>query len=70
MRTGNRQLNMALDRIAMIQIRDGGLGATYYRHRISMGNSPAMARRCLKRHLARTVCRRLVKDRRNRSSTD
>jgi hypothetical protein len=40
MRTGNRQLNMALDRIAMIQIRAGGLGATYYRHRISMGTVP------------------------------
>lgn len=66
MRTGNRQLNMALDRIAMIQIRDDGQGATYYRGRITMGNSPAMARRCLKRHLARAVYRRLVKDRRNR----
>lgn len=69
-RTGNRQLNMALDRIAMIQIRDDSQGAVYYRRRIATGDSPAMARRCLKRHLARVVYRALVRDRRRRSPSN
>ena len=34
-RSGNRQLNAALHRIAVTQIRmDGSLGQTYYRHRL------------------------------------
>jgi len=61
--TGNRQINTALHRIALTQIIKGGAGADYYRKRVAAGDSPAMARRCLKRHLARVVYRRMQHDR-------
>jgi transposase len=54
-RSGNRQLNAALHRIAVTQIRLNGLGQTYYRHRLAAGDSTTEALRCLKRRLARTV---------------
>lgn len=54
-RSGNRQLNAALHRIAITQIRLEGLGQTYYRHRLAAGNSNPEALRCLKRRLARVV---------------
>ena len=38
-RSGNRQLNAALHRIAVTQIRLDGLGQTYYRKRIAAGDS-------------------------------
>lgn len=55
-RSGNRQLNAALHRIAVTQIRmDGSLGQAYYRHRLAAGDSTREALRCLKRRLARVV---------------
>lgn len=55
-RSGNRQLNAALHRIAVTQMRmDGSLGQAYYRHRLAQGNSTREALRCLKRRLARVV---------------
>lgn len=51
-RSGNRQLNAALHRIAVTQIRLDGLGRTYYRHRLAQGDSTPEALRCLKRRLA------------------
>ena len=54
-RSGNRQLNAALHRIAVTQIRIEGLGQTYYRHRLHTGDSTTEALRCLKRRLARVV---------------
>lgn len=55
-RTGNRQLNAALHRIAVTQIRlDGSLGKAYYAKKKSEGMSNREALRCLKRRLARTV---------------
>ncbi len=54
-RSGNRQLNAALHRIAVTQIRMDGLGQTYYRHRLAAGDSRTEALRCLKRRLARVV---------------
>jgi transposase len=54
-KAGNRQLNAALHRIAITQIRLGGLGKAYYDKRLAAGDSPTEARRCLKRRLARTV---------------
>ena len=63
-RSGNRQVNMALHRIAVTQIRTKGQGADYYRKRLDAGNSPAMARRCLKRHVARAVYRAMNADHR------
>ena len=54
-RSGNRQLNAALHRIAVTQIRLNGLGQAYYRHRLAVGDSNTEALRCLKRRLARIV---------------
>ena len=54
-KSGNRQLNAALHRIAITQIRLGGLGKTYYDKRLAAGDSTTEALRCLKRRLARTV---------------
>ena len=54
-RGGNRQLNAALHRIAVTQIRLGGLGHAYYQHRRKGGDSKMEALRALKRRLARIV---------------
>ena len=54
-RGGNRQLNAALHRIAVTQIRLRGPGRTYYQHRRSNGDTTVEALRALKRRLARTV---------------
>jgi transposase len=65
-RSGNRQINTALHRIAVTQIRLDGLGQDYYRKRIDAGNSTTEALRCLKRRLARVVFHHLHTDHRNR----
>jgi transposase len=65
-RSGNRQLNAALHRIAVTQIRLDGLGQTYYRHRLAQGDSTPEALRCLKRRLARVVFSHLHTDHNNR----
>lgn len=54
-RGGNRQLNAALHRIAVTQIRLTGPGRTYYQHRRSNGDTTMEALRALKRRLARVV---------------
>jgi transposase len=54
-RGGNRQLNAALHRIAVTQIRLDGLGQVYYQRRRSQGNTTMEALRALKRRLARIV---------------
>lgn len=62
-RSGNRQLNAALHRIAITQIRlSGSPGQIYYRKRLTEGNSTTEALRCLKRRLARVVYKRLLTD--------
>jgi transposase len=61
-RGGNRQLNKAVHRIAVTQIRDPGPGRTYYERRISEGNSRATALRALKRRISRVVYGRLHAD--------
>jgi transposase len=66
-RSGNRQLNAALHRIAVTQIRLEGLGQAYYRHRIDAGDSSTEALRCLKRRLARVVFGHLHTDQNNRT---
>jgi len=38
-KTGNRQINAALHRIAMTRLRDGA-GQVYYRKRVAMGGPP------------------------------
>lgn len=65
-RSGNRQLNAALHRIAVTQIRLDGLGQTYCRHRLAEGDSTPEALRCLKRRLARVVFNHLHTDHNNR----
>lgn len=54
-KSGNRQLNAALHRIAVTQIRLGGLGRAYYDKRLAVGDSKTEAIRALKRRLARVV---------------
>lgn len=62
-RSGNRQLNAALHRIAITQIRlEGSLGKTYYEKKKAEGMSNREALRCLKRRLARTVFHHLTTD--------
>jgi len=54
-RGGNRQLNAALHRIAITQIRLQGLGRVYYQRRRTQGDTTMEALRALKRRLARVV---------------
>lgn len=54
-RGGNRQLNAALHRIAITQVRLGGQGRAYYDKRRTAGDSSTEAYRALKRRLARVV---------------
>jgi transposase len=61
-RVGNRQLNTALHRIAVTQIRLDGLGKAYYRKRLDAGASTTEALRSLKRRLARVVYHALQAD--------
>jgi len=66
-RSGNRQLNAALYRIAITQIRlADSPGQRYYRKRLAHGDSSTEALRCLKRRLARIVFRRLHIDEQSR----
>jgi transposase len=65
-RSGNRQLNAALHRIAVTQIRLDGLGQAYYRKKLHAGLSSPEALRCLKRRLARVVFHHLHTDHQNR----
>ena len=61
-RSGNRQLNAAIHRIAVTQIRLDGLGKTYYEKKKAEGMSTPEALRCLKRRLARIVFHHLTTD--------
>ena len=61
-RSGNRQLNAAIHRIAVTQIRLDGLGKTYYEKKKAEGMSTPEALRCLKRLLARVVFNHLTTD--------
>lgn len=61
-RTGNRQLNAAIHRIAITQARCHPDARAYLDRRAAMGNSAAEARRALKRHLSDIVYRALLAD--------
>lgn len=61
-RSGNRQLNAAIHRIAVTQIRMNGLGKAYYDKKKAEGMSTPEALRCLKRRLARIVFNHLTTD--------
>lgn len=67
-RSGNRQLNAALHRIAVTQIRlQGSEGHAYYQRLIAAGKTKAAARRCLKRRIARRVYQALFTDAQTRN---
>jgi transposase len=59
-RGGNRQLNAALYRIAIVQQRHHPQAKTYLQRKIAEGKTPREARRALKRHLANILYRHLV----------
>lgn len=62
-RRGNRQLNSALHRIAVVQIRLRDCpGRIYVQRRIDDGDTKTQAIRSLKRRLARVVYQALVSD--------
>jgi len=63
---GNRQLNAALHRIAITQIRAGGQGRPYLEHRLHERDTPKEAIRALKRRLSNEVYQRLLSDERTR----
>ncbi|MGH2921104.1 MAG: transposase, partial [Gaiellaceae bacterium] len=69
-RSGNRQLNCALHRIAVTQARMYPPARAYLERKRTEGKSRREALRCLRRHLARTVYRTLqeMEDRRMRST--
>jgi transposase len=67
-RSGNRQLNAALYRIAMNQIRRNGHGEAYYRKRRDAGDSHAAALRRLERRIARNVFGQLRTDHINQAA--
>ena len=54
-RTGNRQLNTALHRIAVTQLRCYEPAQTYYAKRLAAGDTRTEAIRRLKRRLSRVV---------------
>jgi transposase len=61
-RSGNRQINTAIHRIAVVQLRLDCAGRDYYQRRRAAGDSGATAVRCLKRRLCRVVFNRLRAD--------
>lgn len=65
-RSGNRQLNCALLRIAVTQGRVHAPARAYLARKQEQGHSRKEALRCLKRHLARVVYRTLLCSRRRR----
>jgi transposase len=58
-RGGNRQLNAALYRIAIVQQRHHPDAKAFLARKIHEGKTPREARRALKRHLANVIYRRL-----------
>lgn len=67
-RGGNRQLNVALHRIAITQIRLGGAASAYIARRLTMGNTKTEAIRALRRQISDEVYRRLRQDNSQRST--
>jgi transposase len=63
-RTGNRQLNVALHRIAITQLRIDDRGRAYVERRRTMGNTKTEAIRALRRRISDEVYRRMRHDER------
>ncbi|MGW4095095.1 transposase [Nocardia sp. NPDC004750] len=69
-RNGNRDPNSALHSIAVVQIRTRtSSGRRYYDRKIAEGKTSREAIRCLKRHLATVLWKRLMNDARSRDVT-
>ena len=65
-RGGNRQLNVALHRIAITQLKGPGRARDYVTRRIAAGNTKTEAIRALRRRISDEVYRRLLHDERSR----
>jgi transposase len=61
-RGGNRQLNAAMHRIAVTQIRLAGRGRAYLEQRMAAGETKTEALRALRRRISDEVYRRLCQD--------
>jgi transposase len=61
-RGGNRQLNLALHRIAITQLQHPGPGRDYVAHRMAAGDTKTEAIRALRRRISDEVFRRLTTD--------
>jgi len=61
-RGGNRQVNTALHRIAITQLRIDGAGKDYIAKRMSLGNTKREAMRALRRRISDEVFRRMCSD--------
>lgn len=61
-RTGNRQLNVALHRIAITQLQREGPGKVYLEHRRTLGDTKPEAIRALRRRISDEVFRRMRHD--------
>lgn len=61
-RRSNRQLNRALYVMALTQARSNGPARAFVQRKMAEGKSWKEAIRCLKRHLARAIYRRLIAD--------
>jgi transposase len=68
-RTGNRQLNVALHRIAITQLQREGPGRTYLEHRRALGDTKPEAIRALRRRISDEVFRRMRHDEAARSAS-
>jgi transposase len=67
-RTGNRQLNLVIHRIAITQIRLGGPGRAYFEKRRAAGDTKTEAIRALRRRISDEVYRRMGHDERLRAT--
>ena len=61
-RGGNRQINMVLHMMAVVQLRNPTKGRAYYDRKVAAGKSPNEAMRCLKRRLSDIVYRTMLND--------
>jgi transposase len=67
-RGGNRQLNLALHRIAVTQLRGSGPGRDYVAHRMAAGDTKTEAIRALRRRISDEVFRRMNIDEATRAA--
>jgi transposase len=61
-RGGNRQINMALHMMAVVQLRNTTEGRAYYDRKVTAGKTPNEAMRCLKRRLSDIVYKTMLDD--------